>query len=230
MTTAKSTIRALSLSCLGAVMALGISGLMPTSEADARRPNRLARCQQDLAHVSRDLASYQAAYEALEAGLQRVERINAQRPRNARNKIRKATRKARRRAAQFVAPAVPAPAPPPPPAAPAPPVYDEPAPPQPAPQAIDRRTFRRLLRSVKDEPFPKERLATMREAARHHWFTVRQVIALINACVHESTKIDVAVMLHSNVIDVENWFSVYDAFVHTSSRKKVERRLGRPRR
>lgn len=221
MTSASSTIRALSLSCLGAVLALGVSGLLPSHEAEARRPGRMAQCQQDL-------ANYQAAYQELIVGLDRIERINAKGQKD-RKRIRRAVRQARKRASRYVVidqapPAPPAtvPAPPPPPPAPG---Y-EPAP-DPGPQIISRRAFKRLLRSVKGKSFPKERLAAIREAAKYNSFTVRQVVRLIGACTFESTKVDVAVMLHPYVVDVENWFEVYDAFTFPSSRKKVQRRLRR---
>lgn len=210
-------------------MALGVTGLLPSEQAEAQRPGRLARCQQNLQLAERDLANYQAAYQELQAGLDRIERINENRPQRLRKRIRKNVRRARKRAAQYVAVNVPAPAPAPAPAPPPPPVYDPAPEPAPAPglQIINRRSFKRLLRSVGNQSFPKEKVAVIREAAKYHGFTVNQVIKLINALTHESTKVDVAVMLNPNVVDIENWFQVYDAFTFPSSRKKVERRLRR---
>lgn len=231
MTTVRSTMRALSLSCLGAIVALGVTGLSPSYEAEAQRPGRLSRCKSKLQTARNDLASYQSAYQELLAGLDRIERINERRPKQARKRIRRAVTNARHRASQYVisvpAQPAPAPAPAPPPPPPADPGYEPaPAPPQ-GPVVIGKRTFRKLLASVKGKSFPKERIAAIREASRYNAFTVRQVIKLMNACTFESTKVDVAVMLHAVVVDIENWFQIYDAFTYPSSRKKVKRRLRR---
>lgn len=226
MPSATSTVRALSLSCLGAVLALGFSGLMPGNQAEAQRPGRLARCQADLAQMSArlqqaesDLVNYQAAYRELLAGLDRVERINDNQSQKARKRIRKAVYRARRRAGSYVAPA-PAPVPAPVPSEPG---Y-EPVP-QPGPEIISRRAFKRLLRSVEQKSFDSERLATIREAVQYNAFTVRHAIKLINACTFEDTKVDVAIALYPYVVDIDRWFQVYDAFTFASSRKKIERRI-----
>ena len=228
MSSAKSTVRTISLSFLGALLALGVTGMLPHNEAEAQRPGRLARCQQDLQRAEADLAAYQSAYQELLAGLDKVERINERQPRNLRKRIRKTVRRARNRAGQFVVIA-PGPAPAPP-AAPAPPPAPAPdpgfePPPGPAPEIMAPRAFSRLLKSVKKNAFAKERLALIQEAARYHYFSVRQVIRLMNACSFESTRIDVAATLYRNTLDVENWFQVYDAFKFVSSREKLQRRI-----
>lgn len=230
MSSTFSVGRSLFLSALGAVLALSISGVLPSSQAEAQNPNRLQACKQNLRHarqqlrqVEADLANYQAAYQELMNGLTRIERVNENRPQKARKRIRGIIGKTRTATSRYVA-STPQPRPPAPPAPG--PVYDPPQhhPPQ-GPVVIGQRAFGRLMKMIEGNAFDKERLAYIAEAARDNAFTVRQVVRLMKAMSFESTRIEVAVVLYPVVVDMDNWFQVYKGFQFDSSRRKLQKRL-----
>lgn len=221
----------------GAFLALLVSGWLPAGQADAR-PQFAPPCRDDLhryktelARVQGELHAYQAAYQELHSGLQRIEQLNERRPRKARHRIRRAVEQTRRRAARHVSPSpgLPTPEIPPPGQPPAyPPSYPqvpgdhEPAYPAPVMSPAD---FQSLRRAVERASFDSNRIGLVTEAARHSAFTVAQVIDLMKVCSFENTKIEVAAMLYPVVVDPENWYRVYSVLSFSSSHTTLQERI-----
>ncbi len=211
------------------MLALSISGVVPSSRVQAQNPDRVQACKQKLKHkrqrlrqVEADLANYQAAYTALMTGLDRIDDVNRARGPKAKKRIKRIIARTRRNSAKYVA-STPQPQQPPQPPGP---MYDPPPPPhQHGPPVISQRAFGQLMKMIKNNAFDKERLAYIAEAARDNAFTVRHTVKLMKAMSFESTRIEVAVVLYPVIVDMDNWFQVYKAFTFDSSRRKLQKRL-----
>lgn len=81
--------------------------------------------------------------------------------------------------------------------------------------------FQTLLTQVKSTGVHANRLDLIREAVRHYYLTVAQVIDLMRACDYEHAKIEVAIALYPAVADRANWFQVYGALDTISSQDMV---------
>jgi hypothetical protein len=110
------------------------------------------------------------------------------------------------------------PAPPPP--APPPPVEAE------APVPISEADFGRVLRTVQSQSFSSDQLATLRSAARSRWFTVGQVVRLLEVFSFDKDKVEAAALLHEAVVDPQEWYRVYDALTFSASKNDLRRRVG----
>lgn len=112
-------------------------------------------------------------------------------------------------------------------------IIQEPAPPpvevviiDDGPIACSSSDFAQLLRAVGNESFPDNKMTVVRDAARHRWFTVGQVIRLMETQTFSSGKVDLAVDLHRRTVDVENWYQVYSTLTFSGDKDELRRRLG----
>ena len=105
------------------------------------------------------------------------------------------------------------------------PGWGQPAAWQPAPAPVpDANTFASLLAAVDRTPFADEKLAVLGSISRGRSFTVYQVVQLVNEMPFADTKVEAAVMLYPLVVDVQNWYLVYDTIPFSSSRDELRRR------
>lgn len=86
--------------------------------------------------------------------------------------------------------------------------------------------FGGLKDAIEEESFDDEKLAVLREAARHNVFLVDQAIQLIELFTFSDGKVEAGVILYPQVIDPENWFRVYGAYTFDSDKEELRRRLG----
>ena len=181
-----------------ALLAAGFSA----TDADARRRNNTVGYWQARAEM------YEAGYAELSDGLDRIEKLNdARHTRRTKQKIQRLIERTRERALDRVA-------------------ADEPVVVEPAsPVAMDSSQFARLRESVGDASFARERLRLVESAAEHNFFTANQVVVLIRLADFETTKIAMAAMLYPRVLDVQDWYRVYDALTFESSKKKLRQRV-----
>jgi hypothetical protein len=96
----------------------------------------------------------------------------------------------------------------------------------PGPIACSPDDFRGVLAAVENEPFPDGKLAVVRDAASHRWFTVAQVIALMGQMSFSSNKVDVGAELYGRTVDRENWYQVFAALTFDSDKQELRRRTG----
>ncbi len=204
---------------IAALCAIGLAtaGTMPGATADARRrDHRDHRADRYRLEAER----YKAAYEEAIAGLDRIERINAQRhTRRTPRRIQRTIDATRRRALAYAEPPYPT----------EPAVVVPVAPVEPAPvfeiEVMDAQRFGALRAAVDDASFAREQVAVVVEAAAHNWFTVDQVINLMGEVSFASTKVDVAAALYPRVVDHAEWYRVYSALDFDSSRSKLRKRV-----
>jgi Domain of unknown function (DUF4476) len=86
--------------------------------------------------------------------------------------------------------------------------------------------FGTLRQAIEDESFDDEKLALLRDAARHNVFFVDQAIQLIELFTFSDGKVDAGVILYPQVIDIENWYRVYGAYTFDSDKEALRRKLG----
>ncbi|HUQ04202.1 MAG TPA: DUF4476 domain-containing protein [Kofleriaceae bacterium] len=203
---------------------------------DHRRDDR----RQEIEQLRTELGYYQQAYAELSAGLDRADRANRRnRDRRSMMQIDRALRDARDRAAQYVQPWTNEQLEPdwrdnrdwrslpqtPPPGG----VRDrrspEPAP-APAPYAMADRDFRALTDQVGRASFADDKLAVVQTAAQTNYFTVAQVIALMQLASFDDTRVEIAAACAPRVIDGDKWFEVYGALSFSSSRDTLRNRVG----
>ncbi len=91
---------------------------------------------------------------------------------------------------------------------------------------MDPKSFSELLKTVSRPAVAGNKLARIRAAAKHHYFTADQVRQLMKADRLENDKIMIAVELYNRVIDRHNWHVIYSALTFSSSKIEIDRRLG----
>ncbi|MCB9664836.1 MAG: DUF4476 domain-containing protein [Alphaproteobacteria bacterium] len=98
--------------------------------------------------------------------------------------------------------------------------------PAPGPVACDHGSFQRIVAAVDATPWSQERLALVREAARDRWFTVDQVLVLMDHVTWGSDKVEVAAMLHPHLVDPQDSYRLYGALTFSSDKASLRSRLG----
>lgn len=102
--------------------------------------------------------------------------------------------------------------------------YPEPEPPGPA--TTTQADLANIRRAIDGASFRDDKLATLRSASRDRWFTCAQVITLMGEFSFGKDQVEAAAMLHPNVVDPNNWFSVYAALTFDKDRRDLRRRVG----
>lgn len=92
--------------------------------------------------------------------------------------------------------------------------YNEPLP-------MNDAEFSSLLNSVKNESFESDMLSIVQISAKYNYFTVSQVVRLINLFSFSSGKIEVVKMVYPNVIDRYNSHQIINSFTYSSDKEKV---------
>lgn len=232
-----SRLARLAIPAIAAALAIAVSAPVAADHASARpvRPDwdrGDARLRAEIEQLRAELGYYQQAYTELSAGLERVHRINHRnRDRRTMHQIDHAVRDAQDRAAQYVQPWS----------------YDQqepdwrnhddwrhirdhrtqPQPPSmPAPYAMADRDFRALTAQIGRAPFADDKLGLVKTAAQTNYFTVAQVVAMMQLASFDDTRVEIAVACAPRVIDGDRWFEVYGALSFSSSRDALRDRVG----
>ena len=85
--------------------------------------------------------------------------------------------------------------------------------------------FAALSQQVGAARFSDDQLAIIRTAAQTSYFDVAQVIALMKLSGFDETRIEIAVILSSRVLDRDQWFRVEGALSFSSSRDTLRQRV-----
>lgn len=103
-----------------------------------------------------------------------------------------------------------------------------PPPPPPAPvvQPINDSRLRRLADAVGRESFSREKLTVLREAAPHDHFLVGQTRMLLEQFTFANDRLEAVRILWPRVLDRNNSFQLYEAFVHSSDKQKLRQIIG----
>lgn len=100
---------------------------------------------------------------------------------------------------------------------PTPGYYPQPAPTYPQPNnyiypQMNNADFNALMASIKNESFDDSKLIIVNSAAQSNYFSVNQVIQILNSINFSDRKVKAAISLYPCVSDSQNWYQVYNAF------------------
>jgi hypothetical protein len=91
------------------------------------------------------------------------------------------------------------------------------------PMASDK--FAQLLEAIEDQGFSDDKLSVLSEAARHSAFAVEQLLAVLKLFSFPDDKLEALRTVKTLIVDPENLFQVYGAFVHSSDKEEAKRIL-----
>lgn len=97
-----------------------------------------------------------------------------------------------------------------------------------SPEPIQQDRFDAVLKAVGDQGFSNDKLTVLKQAARDAFFTVNQVLALIREFSFPDDKLEVLRQVKSRIVDTENLFQVYGAFVYPSDKDEAKKILEGP--
>lgn len=92
--------------------------------------------------------------------------------------------------------------------------YDEPF-------AISDQEFSALLSSIKNESFESDMLSVVQISSKYNYYTVSQVVRLIDLFSFSNGKLEVVKMTYPNVIDKYNSHQIINAFTYSADKEKV---------
>lgn len=89
------------------------------------------------------------------------------------------------------------------------------------PQAMAGADFEMLKATIMNKGFESSKMDVIRMATMNNYFSSNQVAQLMNLMSFESTKLDLAKMLYSKVVDKGNFYLVNNAFSFSSSSSEL---------
>lgn len=81
--------------------------------------------------------------------------------------------------------------------------------------------FNRLLRTLNEESFEKNKSSMISTAAQHNYFTAQQIAELLGTLSFESNKLELAKELYGVCVDQRNYYLVSQALNFSSSKQKL---------
>jgi hypothetical protein len=93
------------------------------------------------------------------------------------------------------------------------------------PTAITAQDFDKILQALKGQSFDNGRFDIIESASKKRFFTSAQVKDILKAFTFDQARIKVAVMLHPQTVDPENFFTLKDAFSFPSSFQEILTKL-----
>lgn len=90
-------------------------------------------------------------------------------------------------------------------------IMPPPPPPPPGPMAMPRHEFDKLVHSLRHGGPYMNRVERIRMAARHHWFTCRQVSILMEQLMMEGERVDAACSVQHRIVDPHNIREIHRA-------------------
>ena len=94
-----------------------------------------------------------------------------------------------------------------------------------APVALCDQEFDGLVWSIQRARWSGERVAMIRDAARHSRFTSAQVVALVELVAFSSQRVEAAAALYPSVVDPWSFHAVYDCIPFWGDRDDLRRRV-----
>ncbi len=88
--------------------------------------------------------------------------------------------------------------------------------------AMNSSEFQRLLNNVKNESFADDQTSVVRIAARSKYFSISQLISLLDVFSFSDDKINVVQIVYPRVVDKENAHNLLGAFTYSDDKDRVE--------
>jgi len=89
------------------------------------------------------------------------------------------------------------------------------------PFPISQEEFNGLINSIKDESFQENQLSIVQISARYNYFTVNQVIQVIDLFSFSDGKLTALEYLYPHVVDKFNSHQIVNAFTYSSDKEKA---------
>ena len=89
------------------------------------------------------------------------------------------------------------------------------------PFPISDKEFNQLLQSIREESFEENQLSIIEISSKYNYFTVNQVVKVINELTYSSGKLSALKLLYPNVVDPENAHIIINAFTYSSDKEKA---------
>lgn len=89
------------------------------------------------------------------------------------------------------------------------------------PYAMNDSEFSALVDAVKNESFESDMLSIVQISAKYNYYTVSQVVRLIDLFSFSNGKMEVVKLTYPNVIDKFNSHHIINAFAYSSDKEKV---------
>jgi hypothetical protein len=101
------------------------------------------------------------------------------------------------------------------------PLPPPPTPVEEGPFPISQEEFNGLINSIKDESFQENQLSIVQISARYNYFTVNQVVQVIDLFSFSDGKLTALEYLYPNVVDKFNSHQIVNAFTYSSDKEKA---------
>ena len=102
------------------------------------------------------------------------------------------------------------------------PLPPPPVPVEEGPFPISQEEFNGLINSIKDESFQENQLSIVQISARYNYFTVNQVVQVIDLFSFSDGKLTALEYLYPNVVDKFNSHLIINAFTYSSDKEKAQ--------
>lgn len=99
-------------------------------------------------------------------------------------------------------------------------------PPPTGPVSMSPERFTQVLAAIQGAYYTSEKYVVLQDAARENWFSVDQVIAVMNEMYWTSDKVKAAALLYPRVVDRGEWFRVYAVLPFDSDRQQLRNQIG----
>lgn len=102
------------------------------------------------------------------------------------------------------------------------PLPPPPVPVEEGPYPISEEEFIGLISSIKNESFQENQLSIVQISARYNYFTVSQVVRVIDLFSYSDGKLNALEYMYPNVIDKFNSHLIINAFTYSSDKEKAQ--------
>jgi hypothetical protein len=92
------------------------------------------------------------------------------------------------------------------------------------PAVASAQELSQIRRAIAAESFGDDQLAVLRAASQGRHFTSAQVLSLMEQFTFSDERIDAAVLLYPQVLDQQNWYTVYSALSFSSDKSTLRSR------
>ncbi len=98
---------------------------------------------------------------------------------------------------------------------------------EPAKTAMSETDFTVFLNNVKTESFSDDQLRVIRLGSGNAWFSVSQIIRMIDVLTYSDDKLEALQIMYLRVTDPQNAHNILNAFTFSSDKEDAERIIGR---
>ena len=95
------------------------------------------------------------------------------------------------------------------------------------PVPMSEEEFNQLIESIKNESFEDDQLSIVELSSRYNFYTVNQVILVINEFSYSNGQLKALELLYPKVVDPENSHQILNAFSYSSDKEKAKEIINR---